>query len=114
MGASRRPGPRSDIERRPKLEFSGGTITSDAVFPANRWAREYPWRAIEETGQFEPAWALDRPKQIDHCLMLLFKTVKQNQAVAEDTDRAAPNNRAFYKAIETIGEPDARRPTIVR
>lgn len=40
VGASRPPGPRSDIERRPKLEFSGGTITSDAGFPANRGARD--------------------------------------------------------------------------
>jgi len=35
-GASRRPGPRFDLERRPKLAFRVGTITSDAGFPVNR------------------------------------------------------------------------------
>ena len=40
VGASKRPGPRFDLERRRKLEFSGGTITSDAGFSANLWARD--------------------------------------------------------------------------
>jgi len=113
VGASRQPGPRSDIERRPKLEFSGGTITSDAGFPADRRTRENPWRAVDETGQFEPAWALDRPKQIDHCLMLLFKTAQQNQAVAQGTDRGRREQSSFDMAIETIGEARTRRPATV-
>ncbi len=40
VGASRPHGPRSDIERHPQLEFSGGTIAYDAGFPANRGARD--------------------------------------------------------------------------
>ncbi len=97
MDASRQPDSRSDIERRPKPEISGGGVASDARFPAYCESGEAPWRAVEDTGKCEPAWALDRQKQIDHCLILLFKTAKQNQAVAEGTGQAAPNNQAFKR-----------------